>query len=63
MNGLGKYYFEVNRDHIVDEIVMCVVAGKIDGQIYVEHNGSDSCVKVIEPQCIDLNESNEEDGL
>jgi len=48
-------------DHIADEISMLAVEQEIDDHIYVEHKIRDSYVKVLEPCCVDINGSSDED--
>ena len=61
MDVLGHEFFEVNADHIAEEISIYVVYEQTDAHIYVEHNVRDICVKVLEPQCVNINESSDED--
>jgi hypothetical protein len=61
MDGVDNEFFELMVDNIADLISMRAVAEEEDGHVYVEHNIRDSYVKVLEPRCVDINGSSDED--
>jgi len=47
-------FFQVNEDHIAEEISGYSIGNKVHGHIYVEHNVLDITVKADQPRCLDL---------
>jgi len=54
-------FFQVNEDHIAEEIYEYSIGNKVDGHIYVEHNVLDITVKVDVLSFVDLDAGYDEE--
>lgn len=56
LEGIYESFVEVNKDEFVPDVVTYVIGNKIERDLYIEHNVKNINVKVVQLQCIDLNE-------
>lgn len=56
LEGIYESFVEVNKDEFVLDVATYVIGNKIERDLYIEHNVKNINVKVVQLQCIDLNE-------
>lgn len=56
LEGIYESFVEVNKDEFVPDVATYVIGNKIERDLYIEHNVKNINVKVVQLQCIDLNE-------